>query len=395
MVMRSGKQKLSEKGTWLSKPFRLLAVLLVAFLVACVGRPNENPEIRILTPQEAVDLSFGPQRPQTSENSENDGVHTVLALSAGGADGAYGAGVLAGWTANGSRPEFDVVTGVSTGALLSVLAFLGPEYDDLLRELYTTQTNETIFRRRGLGGLFGDSLYDNAPFKEQIEEQITPEVLAKIAAEHAKGRRLYVATTNIDAGELVIWDMGKIAQGGRTNPLQHFQKVLRASASVPGFFQPVYIKPKRGVQLRQAHVDGGVKEPVLYSDFMGVSPLSDRRLYMVVNGSTQRFNASKPVEASLASITRKTISELLRELQGDTIFRHYVSAKNAGVKFHLTSIPNSIPIAQESLDFDPARMRQLYQAGYEAGLKGVSTWATQPPTAISTQPAKSANNLQQ
>lgn len=375
---------------------RFLAILCICVLSACSAiRPDESQDIRTQTPQEAVDLLHGPILPGDTAETTNDNKHTVLALSAGGADGAFGAGVLAGWTAHGSRPKFDVVTGVSTGALLSVYAFLGAEYDDLVRELYTNQTNETIFRKRGLGGILSDSLYDNEPFKEQIEDNITPELLEKVAAEHDKGRRLYVATTNLDAGELVIWDMGLIAKGGRTNPVQHFQKVLRASASVPGFFQPVYIKPKRGVQLRQAHVDGGVKEPVLYANFMGKSALKERHLYMIINGTTRRFNASTPVKANLASIAQKTISELIRELQRDTIYRHFIVAKETGIDFHLTSIPDDIPIAQQSLDFDPIRMRQLYRSGFAIGSKGVGVWAKIPPTSSTDTRAAALGTVQQ
>jgi len=386
------RKKLGIRG----KPHEMLVLLLVCLLTACsVTRPQESEAIRTQTPQEAVDPTINAELPVDTDATAADGKHTVLALSAGGADGAYGAGVLAGWTDSGTRPEFDVVTGVSTGALLSVFAFLGSDYDDLVRELYTNQTNASIFRNRGIGGLFSDSLYDNEPFKEQIEQQVTPELLRKVAAEHNKGRRLYVATTNLDAGELVIWDMGQIARGGRTNPVQHFQKVLRASASVPGFFQPVYIKPRRGVQLRQAHVDGGVKEPVLYTEFMGASQLQNRHLYMIINGTTRRFNASKPVEASLASITQKTISELIRELQRDTIFRHYSTAKQTGVKFHLTSIPDNFPIAQESLNFEPKRMRDLYNAGRAIGAKGPGAWFDAPPTSRILPSQASLSKLQQ
>ncbi|MEM9333015.1 MAG: patatin-like phospholipase family protein [Pseudomonadota bacterium] len=357
---------------------RAFLILLVAFVAACASRPEESQEIRTLIPQEAVDFSVGANPDVELPNAGKDNNHTVLALSAGGADGAFGAGVMAGWTASGTRPEFDVVTGVSTGSLLAVLAFLGPKYDELIRELYTTQTNDKIFRKRGIDGLFSDSLYDNGPLKEQIETHVTAALLAEVAEEHRQGRRLYIATTNLDAGELVIWDMGKIAQGGRTNPLQHFQKILRASSAVPGYFQPVYIKPRRGVQLRQAHVDGGVKEPVLYAPFMGRSNAKNKNLYMVINGTTRRYNASKPVEPKLASIAQKTISELIRELQRDTIFHHFVNATTEDVNFHLTSIPDSIPIAQDVLNFDQKRMQRLYKAGYEIGLKGPDTWRKRP-----------------
>ncbi len=241
-----------------------------AVLGGCTVRPAESVDIRTLTPQEAVNIENSFSEVVADASSNRDDKHTILALSAGGADGAFGAGVLAGWTQSGTRPEFDVVTGVSTGSLLAVLSFLGPQHDPLVKELYTTQTNARIFRKRGLDGLLGDSLYDNGPLKEQIEAHVTSELLEDVAREHRKGRRLYIATTNLDAGELVVWDMGKIALSKRADPVQFFQKVLRASAAVPGCFQPVYIKPRTGVQLRQAHVDGGVKEPVLYMSFMSM-----------------------------------------------------------------------------------------------------------------------------
>lgn len=358
-----------------------LAALSVALVVvvACAERPREAVAIRTLQPMEAVDANatsaqiFG----AGLARADDDGVHSVLALSAGGADGAYGAGVLKGWTENGTRPEFDVVTGVSTGALMAVLAFLGPEYDGKLEEFYTNQTNETIYRKGG--GILGESLYDNEPLKEQIADFVTQDVLDKIAAEHAKGRRLYVATTNLDAGDLVIWDMGEIANGGRADDAQHFQKVLRASAAVPAFFPPVYIKPQRGIQLRQAHVDGGVKEPVLVKSFMFPEKAREKQLFMIINGNTTKLNASRPVDPSALEIAKKSIVELMRELQDDTLYRNFVLARNVNAQFRMTQIPDAIPLAEEGLDFDQERMRNLFQAGFQQGAKGPEAWRTEPP----------------
>ncbi|MCB1461030.1 MAG: patatin-like phospholipase family protein [Nitratireductor sp.] len=358
------------------------AVVLLALVSACAERPEEAVATRTLLPMEAVDPDASPEQVLTAQSTreDDDGIHTVLALSAGGADGAYGAGVLVGWTKSGTRPKFDVVTGVSTGALMAVLAFLGPDYDNELQRFYTTQSNESIFRKRGLDGLFGESLYDNGPLKEQIEEFVTDDVLRKIATEYAKGRRLYVATTNLDAGELVIWDMGEIANGGRSDDKQHFQKVLRASAAVPAYFAPVYIKPQRGIQLRQAHVDGGVKEPVLVSGFMfPPGKKTKKELYMIINGNTVRENAAAPVKANLPDIAKKSIMEMMREIQTDTIYRDFVLARNVGASFHLTAIPDSIPMAQEGLNFNTARMNKLFQAGYTVGINGVGQWLNEPP----------------
>jgi len=357
------------------------ALVMMATVSACAQRPQEAVATRTLLPMEAVDPNATSEQALSTHAraADEDGVHTVLALSAGGADGAYGAGVLVGWTKNGTRPQFDVVTGVSTGALMAVLAFLGPEYDSQLQRFYTTQSNATIFKKRGLDGVLGESLYDNGPLKNQIEEFITEDVMVKIAAEYDRGRRLYVATTNLDAGELVIWDMGEIAKGGRSDSLLHFQKVLRASAAVPAYFAPVYIKPQRGIQLRQAHVDGGVKEPVLVSGFMFPKGKQPKQLYMVINGNTLRQNATVPVQANLADIAKKSIVEMMRKIQDDTIYRDFVLARNVGAKFHLTAIPDSIPLAQQSLDFDTARMKMLFEAGYANGLKGPKEWQNLPP----------------
>ncbi len=356
---------------------RVMALLLVASVAAgCAERPGEAVATRTLLPMEAIDPNATADQVLVAEvSSVDDGIHNVAAFSAGGADGAYGAGVLKGWTQSGSRPQFDVVTGVSTGALMAVLAFLGPQYDGKLEQFYTTQKNDTIYRKV----LSSAALYDNGPLKTQIEEFITEDVLRQIAAEHAKGRRLYIATTNLDAGELVIWDMGDIANGGRTDSIQHFQKVLRASAAVPAYFAPVYIKPQRGVQLRQAHVDGGVKAPVLVSGFMFPEKKQAKNLFMVINGNTQRTNASKPIDGSLADIAKKSIVELMRDSQEDTIFRSFVIARNVGADFKLTAIPDSIPPALESLNFDQKRMRQLFDAGVVEGLKGPQGWETEPP----------------
>ena len=362
-----------------------IACVWIATLIlvhGCANRPEEGESIRTLIPMEAVDPLAALEDDIGSEAAQsdaNDGVHTVLALSQGGAMGAFGAGVLAGWSENGNRPSFDVITGVSTGALLAVMAFLGPEYDPLIKELYTTLDSKDIFRHKGLSGILGDSLYSNEPLKRQIERVITPAFLEKVAAEHNKGRRLYVATTNIDAGELTIWDMGRIAQGGRTNTLLHFQKVVRASAAVPGYFEPVYIKPQRGIQLRQAHVDGGVKEPVLVTDFMFQSPARKKILYVVVNGSTKQSNDSVPIKANLANISRKAITELIRELQEDTIYRDYVLARNSGAQFRMTAIPDAVRLPEDVLEFKPEFMSKLYDIGYEIGKKGPGDWRTTPP----------------
>jgi len=313
-----------------------------------------------------------------AEYDDPDGILSILALSGGGAYGAYGVGVLSGWTETGERPSFDIVTGVSTGALISVFAFLGEDYDPLLRELYTTTTNADIFIDKGVAGFLTDSLYDYAPLKRQIERVVTYDILARVADEHAKGRRLFIATTNIDSSELVVWDMGEIASGGRSDPLLHFQKVLRASAAVPVFFEPVYIKPQRGVQLRQAHVDGGLKAPVLVNDFLFRSNAETKRLYIIVNDSLLEESPSKAIEPSIESIARKSVSTLLRTTIVQSVYRAYVRTVLSNAEFYLAYVPDELNDSVGSLDFDPVVMRALFDAGRTDALSGIG-WKPLPP----------------
>lgn len=364
--------------------YRILAVLAVALLLAaCVSsRPDESPETRALVPLEAVVINAVPEfGPAAGTHSATDAGrrHHVLALSSGGAEGAYGAGVMKGWTESGERPEFDVVSGVSTGALIAVLAFLGPEYDDELERFYTETRARDVYRVRGALSILSDSLLDNSPLKSRIEAVVTRELLDKVAAEHRKGRRLYVATTNLDAGDLVVWDMGDVALGGRANDVQFFQKILRASAAIPGLFPPVYIKPLTGNQKRQAHVDGGLKAPVLIGDYMFPPEARASSVYVVVNDFTARLNDTTPIRASLLSIARKSIAELMRELLEETVFRGFVLSRQLKADFHLTSIPTEFGISDENLNFDPERNRRLFEEGRKAGRNGVDSWYRHPP----------------
>src|SRR6266702_6155692 len=181
-----------------------------------------------------------------------------LAISGGGSDGAYGAGVLTGWSESGTRPEFAVVTGVSIGALIAPFAFLGPKYDEEVHKNFTTIGAADIFEDRTTR----DSLFDYWPLKRLIEQRVTPTLLSEIAAEHARGRRLFVATTNLDAGRRVIWNMGAIAAKGDDKALKLFRDVVLASASIPGFFQPVSIEVEaNGKKFQEMHLDGTITSP--------------------------------------------------------------------------------------------------------------------------------------
>ncbi|MGI9290996.1 MAG: patatin-like phospholipase family protein, partial [Gammaproteobacteria bacterium] len=166
--------------------------------------------------------------------------HDYLALSGGGQNGAFGAGLLYGWTEAGTRPEFTIVTGVSTGALIAPFAFLGPDYDAVIKDIYTRQSTKDLMRTRGLlKTLFGESAADSDPLREKIEGYITADIVEAIAHEHRRGRNLHVVTTNLDAGRPVSWNVSAIAASDHPQALSLIRDILLASASIPGVFPPV------------------------------------------------------------------------------------------------------------------------------------------------------------
>lgn len=365
---------------------RIAAVAaLTLALAGCLGE-ERMVETGLITadPWGAVDLFddkgqpiVTPARPQTDKAKKKS--LEVLALSGGGADGAYGAGLLVGWSESGTRPTFDVVTGVSTGALQATFAFLGSKYDPVLTDLYTDTRSHEIFTHRGVTGLLGDSLMDTEALATKIAEVVTPAILAEVAEEHRRGRRLYVATTNLDAGTIAVWDMGKIAAASDADKGRLYREILRASAAVPGYFEPVIIHPKAGVDdVGQMHVDGGVKVPVLVRTFMLEGRYEKKNLWVLVNGAMRLANGRAAVEASLGGIAKRSISELLRSLLYKTIYQSYVVARRSGTEFRIAFVPDDVNETRDPLEFDPVEMRMLYDVGLRRG-RTPAAWMNEPP----------------
>lgn len=320
---------------------------------------------------------------------DRDGVreYDLLVLSGGGSNGAYGAGVLGGWTASGTRPDFKIVTGVSTGALQATFAFLGPEYDDELRAFYTEHPTEDIYRKRSmLAPLFGESANDTEPLWELITAFITDEVLAEVAARHRSGRHLYVGTYDMDGAEFVIWDMGSIAGSGRPDAREHYSKVLLASASIPVLFPPVYFEVEAGGETYHAmHIDGGAEAQVCFRRFMlefddaieeADSP-PDVRIFVLRNG-----NAEEAVQRMIApravSIAAASLGQLFRLSINEGIYRTYILAEAIGADFFLASIPPDFEPDLDATDFDVEIMQRLYDLGYEQAAGGYD-WMRAPP----------------
>jgi hypothetical protein len=307
-----------------------------------------------------------------------------IALSAGGSDGAYGAGLLAGWSASGNRPEFALVTGVSSGALMAPYVFLGSRYDDQLRESYSSISAGDVFE---VGGT-PESLVDTWPLKETIATRVTPKLLEDIAAEHRKGRRLFVLTTNLDSERFVVWNMGEIAAGGDDNALKVFRDVLLASSSVPGMFQPTYLTVEaNGRRFQEMHADGGVGAQFFVAPESLLTNASDYRipatqLYILVNGKlTPDFAVN---DRTTVAILGRSVSVAIKAAARTGIDRTYVAAKRSGVVFNLAYVDPGFTQQSKGL-FDRDYMQALYKRGFEHGKNG-KPFLDQPPD-LSNKPA--------
>ena len=308
-----------------------------------------------------------------------------LAISGGGDDGAYGAGLLCGWTKAGNRPEFKLVTGISTGALIAPFAFLGPKYDDKLREVYTNSTHKDIMEERGLQAVvFDDALADNRPLWELLQKHISAEMLREVAQEYKKGRILLVGTTDLDSRRAVIWNLTKIAGSGHPQALDLFRKLMMASAAIPGAFPPAMIDVEvNGKPYQEMHVDGGtVAQVFVYppsiklkeaAQQMGVE--RERNLYLIRNS---RIDPDwSEVERRSLSILGKAVLSLIRTQGIGDMYRIYLNSQRDGIDFNLAFIPASFNELHVE-DFDKNYMQKLFLNGYNASAKGYP-WAKVPP----------------
>ena len=308
-----------------------------------------------------------------------------LAISGGGGDGAYGAGILNGWSKAGTRPQFEVVTGISTGALSAPYAFLGSAYDDKLKEIYTTIDDKDIMKKNGpIDAVFGTSLTDNSPLKALVAKYVTQDLLDKIAIEGGKGRRLLIGTTNLDAQRPVVWDMTAIAASGNPDRLQRFRNVLVASAAIPGVFPPQLIKVTAdGKVYEELHVDGGTTtQAFLVSAQNSLKDVDKalnfprkRSLYIIMNG-TFAPQAEKTETKTLA-IAARSISTLIKNQSIGDAYRMYAQCQKDGIAYNITSIPADFTDKAKS-SFDTPYMRKLYDRGYQLGLTPAA-WDKEPP----------------
>ena len=400
---------------------RLILPLVVLTLCGCAAAPVRHslpPELASVAvvpgmPADARswgDDPAGPLRDWLALSDEElaaccsglmDRPHHYLVISSGGDDGAFGAGLLAGWSAAGTRPEFDLVTGVSTGALIAPLVFLGPDYDDELREVFTQYSSRDMVDSLGvIAALSGEAVVGTAPLRRLIDHYIGDEEVARIAAEGRKGRKLLVATTNLDAARPVIWDLTKIAASGATNARQLIGDVILASCAIPGLFPPVLLDVQAGARhYDELHVDGGVTSQL----FIGPNGFDweraterlrvqgEPRVYVIRNARARPFREAarvrlehtmsavgrnpdglpewQEVELRLTPILRRSLASMAHAPGIDEVARRYVATYGDALDFNFARIPDDFDL-DPSAFIDLEYMRALFERGYAMARDG-------------------------
>jgi len=384
---------------------RLFALAIFATIAGCVSIPDREPVPAELTLQAGIPgvpdaRTWADVWPKWSKEifakftdadfrREFAAIYgkqaAFLAISGGGANGAFGAGLFSGWTAAGNRPEFAVVTGVSTGALTAPFVFLGSEYDDVLKTIYTTTSTDDISKNRSLlAALFGDAMAGTKPLQALIAKYITPEIIAAVGREHQRGRRLFIGTVNLDAGRSVIWNIGAIAVSDYPDKMTLIHELMRASAAIPIAFPPVAIPVEAdGVAYDELHVDGGTGSQVfVYPAALNFRIIKEKlkvqgtpKIYVVRNAFVEPDYQG--INRSLLPIASRTIESLIRTQGIGDLYQIYALCVRDGNDFNLAYIPSSFT-EEPAESFDPVYMSKLFDLGYQMGREGYS-WKKVPP----------------
>jgi predicted acylesterase/phospholipase RssA len=399
----------SAINQWRRQATQAASVIVILLAGGCATPPRLPPQAASLTDQTTVlgipnarfyaDTQAAAMAQEALRALEREGAARLatvgaadglpptnfLGLSGGSDDGAFGAGLLVGWSETGTRPEFKLVSGVSTGALIAPFAFLGSAYDPQLRAVYTDIQPADIYEERWLPtALFSESFADTAPLVRLISRYINDDTLAAIAREYAKGRLLLIGTTNLDEQRPVIWNIGAIAASGKPGALDLVRKILRASAAVPGLFPPVMIDVEAGGErFQEMHVDGGaVAQMFLYpaSIRLHLDPrhktlVRERHAFLIRNSRLDPDWAS--TDRRLLPIIERAVDTMIHYSGYNDALRIYAISKRDGVDYNLAYIGTDFTV-EHKIPFDQAYMRALFNYGYQRGRTGYP-WRKAPP----------------
>ncbi len=388
----------SQKASW------FVYIIITILITGCAG-PKRKPAVpKTLTLEAKIpglsEIRFRPElddqpfvkdgiqalaleQAYLKANNSEDLMPPVfyLAISGGGDNGAFGAGLLNGWSAAGNRPEFKAVTGVSTGALTAPFAFLGSAYDERLKYLYTNISIEDIMIKRNILAAFTkDAIADNSPLWGIIEREVDQALLDSIAAEHLKGRILLIATVDLDARQAVLWNMTKIAASQDPKALHLFRSIMIASAAIPGTFPPVMIDVEiDGEAYQEMHVDGGTMSQVfLYPTSVNLDDAigeRERTVYVIRNSKLDP--QWDDVDRKTMSIAMRAVSTLIHTQGIGDLYQIFINCQRDGVDFNLAYIPADFKVPHRE-EFDTEYMRALFDVGYEMGVNNYP-WQKVPP----------------
>lgn len=381
-----------------------LLFILAVIVCGCASRPPALP------PSEAAQLPWGAldldiekdyseftlkrslgkivERKSEEYNGSSSKVpFNILTLSGGGSGGAYGAGVLYGWKERGDIPEFDVVTGISTGSIMASFAFLGGEEIDRLKIIFNSLKTQDLYKSSWFSWFTGATINSPKPLKELLKKGIDEPFLARIAEEHHKGRRLYMGSTNLDTGQLVVWDMGAIAASDRPDKAQRYRDIVYASSAIPIILPPhlfeVEVNDKTYSQL---HVDGGLHSNVfmigLLINWAEVLQLTaeqnlnfDVNLYVIANRKYRERHVYQPVPMESGEVIGSLLLVATDLLFDRSVFRLYENTKRRGFNFHMATIPNDSHLIKSAMIFKPEEMQALFNLAYKQAVKGYP-WQT-------------------
>jgi len=358
-----------------------------------LGLPNERfhplvPSSMVRLEQEFLGAFERLMRRTGKSLREEMPEYEALSVSGGGENGAFGAGLLCGWSELGTRPVFNLVTGISTGALTAPFAFLGAAYDPQLRSVYTDITlADVLVARNWSAALLDDALADTSPLFGTISRHLNDEMLAAIARGYDEGRLLLIGTSDIDAQLPVVWNIGAIAKSGHPEALKTVRRILLASASIPGAFPPVMFDVKSdGNAYQEMHVDGGAfSQAFLYPPF--VTRMRRERMQKGLGVARARAFVIRNarLDAEWANVERRTMGIAGRAITSmifasgfNDILRMYGNTQRDGVDFNLAVIGSDFT-GEYKEPFEQSYMRALFEYGFQKGRRGYE-WQKQPPS---------------
>lgn len=375
-------------------PFILFFLIL---LQGCSSRPPAPPKIYAdALPWGAIDLNLSntatdehtilnslgtmlKQKAHAHTSSSSPIPLNVLTLSGGGSRGAYGAGFIMGWSEKGTMPRFDIVTGISTGSIMSTYAFVGGDQTKKIESFYTTLSTKDIYKKSYFS-IFSDvAISDPSPLKQLLIDEIDDVLLDKVAVEHANGRRLYVGTTNLDTGRLIVWDMGAIASSDRSDRLERYREIIYASSALPIIFPPQFIALNIAEKpYYQMHVDGGIYSFAfmiglldewkdVLQDIENTNNGFDLTLYTIANRKYRQRESYDPINQRPAEVIKALLLTETDLLFDRSMYILYESVRRKGFKFKMAAIPPQTNIAFLPYEFDPVKMRPLFDLGYQEG----------------------------